>query len=116
TERARDSRHGDVLQRGAGAKDVAEEWAAAGPCPFEPVREPLLLPFPDQAGRAALPWPRLHVRQAAPKIGCPARFRKLPVIDDVDAHLCLLADHLGDGALDPRLQRGIIVWLPKVSR
>ena len=49
-----------------------------------------------------------------PRIGHPVELAVLAVADDVDAGVDLLADHLVDGALHPRRERGLVVGLAQL--
>ena len=56
----------------------------------------------------------LEPAEPRPRIGHPVELAVLAVADDVDAGVGLLAHDLGDGALHPRRERGLVVGLAEL--
>ena len=53
----------------------------------------------------------LEPAEPRPRVGHPVELAVLAVADDVDAGIDLPANDLGDGALHPRRERGLVVGL-----
>ena len=106
---------GPTTRRGGSTHHVAERRPATCPRRLEPVREALLFSLVDEARRAALARSRLDVAESGPEIRGPAGLGELAVLDDVDTHLCLGADHLGNRAGDALLEQGRVVSLPQLA-